>query len=120
MTYINNKRDANEAAILEIFKAAGGEWEQTQVGHDGYLHLKGMSFVIEVKNGNAPLTKDEVLFKNRIERTGVRYWIIRNEQMAAALINAEYSRIPDEIWIVENDKPRRIDKNSAIEWRMGA
>ena len=106
--FSKNKRDGNESDLLDIFTAAGGFWEQTRDGHDGVLHLRHKSFIVEIKVGNAPLTPAEVKFKNKLERTGVRYWILRTEQDALNLCSADYAAVIDEDWEVIDGKAVRI------------
>ena len=106
--FSKNKRDRNESDLLDIFTAARGFWEQTRDGHDGILHLRGKSFIVEIKNGNAALTPAEVKFKNKLELTGVRYWILRSEADALNLCMADYAALTNETWEVIDNKAVRI------------
>lgn len=100
MTYAQNRRDGNEAEIIQILKTKG-YWESLRNGtHDGNWHANGVTFNVEIKDGRKSpsrrkLTPLERQFKHSLELRGVRLWILLSCDDALNLVNGNYAAIPE-------------------------
>jgi len=93
MNYTKNKRDANENAIIELWRYLGCVWipQPRENGFDGVLCRNGQTWIVEIKNGGKPpsarkLTAGELKQKAELEAIGVRYNVVENEQQAVELV----------------------------------
>ncbi len=79
-----DKRDANEARLIELWSDAGGIWypQSRTTGFDGVAIFRGRVLLVEVKDGSQPpsrqsLTPNEQRQRERIEYHGIPYTIWR-------------------------------------------
>ena len=93
MTRFNKvtKKDLNQD---EIVKALENEGAVIKSVHslknlfDILVYYKGKTFSVEIKNGKySKLSEGEEKCKNDIEKSGVKYWIIRTVDEAIKMIN---------------------------------
>lgn len=105
----HGKRDKNESAIVAVFNRLNGFFEKTNDGHDGFLHLFGKTYAVEIKDGNKSLTIREVNYMNAVREFGIRVYILRNEMDAYALCHGHVELIANEKWELVDGKARRID-----------
>lgn len=90
MSYYKNDRDANEAALVQVWRAAGCIWipQDRHAGFDGILLAHNGNHIVEVKNPARKwkLTKAEQERKAELEARGYIYNIIETECDALALL----------------------------------
>ena len=83
------KVDKNQPEIVEVLRSHGAvvrSVAQLKKAFDLLVFYKGQTFIVEVKDGNKPLTDGELQFKSMVESAGVKYWVIRNIADALAMI----------------------------------
>lgn len=80
-----NRTDANQAEIVKVIRALGGEWidctDAPKAGYDGLTLWRGRSLVTEIKDGSKPpsarkLTDNEQKTKDKCDQRGVPYLIL--------------------------------------------
>lgn len=85
-----NRRDSNEKAILQFWKAMGCEWtpQPRQNGFDGVLVALNGVHIVEIKNPARKwqLTAGEKAKKAAVEAAGGTYHIIQTDDEARRLI----------------------------------
>jgi len=85
----NARNDNNQTEIVHILRLHGAKVRsvsQLKKAFDLLVFYKGQTFIVEVKNGNKPLTEGELEFKEIVESVGVKYWVIRNVTDALEMI----------------------------------
>jgi len=84
------KRDANEAAIIEVLRGAGAGVQQMDKddGHDLTVFHRGYVFICEIKNPARAweLTPNEKKTRELCEAHGVQYWILETEADALKML----------------------------------
>jgi hypothetical protein len=92
-----NRKDANQTLIEQALKRAGASVIDCTVapslGFDLLVAKGGSLHVVEVKDGNAPLSKrkltpGEAARKDELEYKGIKYNIVENVEQALKLIGA--------------------------------
>jgi hypothetical protein len=83
-----NRRDANEAEIVEFWRRMGCVWIPMKPGQgfDGLLIDRMGLFIVEIKGVGGKLTECEKDLMDKVESLGEEYYIIRDLQDAALLI----------------------------------
>jgi hypothetical protein len=93
-----NRKDANQILIEQALKRAGAVCIDCTVapslGFDLLVAKGGCLHIVEVKDGNAPLSKrkltpGEAARKEELEYKGVDYNIVENVEQALRLIGAK-------------------------------
>lgn len=94
--YSKSRRDANEAELVEIWRAAGAFWipMAPEAGFDGILVFRGIAHIVEIKdasqtNGRYHLTAAERRICQEIESRGKPYQIVTSVKQAMDLVEAE-------------------------------
>ena len=93
MTYVNNKRDANEREIITVAKHAGAHVIQMDknAGFDLLVvHPKGV-FIVEVKNPDLKwkFTQAEEAQMRRVERAGQEYHVVELAEDFIEMLNGK-------------------------------
>lgn len=92
---MRRKIDQNQNQIVEALRKAGAEWIPTSgdpsIGFDGIACRAGKIWLIEVKDGSKPpskqrLTKGEENRKLKLERVGVEIHTVASVESALFLI----------------------------------
>ena len=90
MSYIKNKRDANEAEIVEYLRFVGCVIIQMSkdAGFDMVVTRGSRNHIVEIKNPAVKwkLTDAEKSRKAEIEYAGGRYWVIETVDQAAKML----------------------------------
>ena len=85
-----NRRDANEAGLVQFWRALGCEWIEMSrhAGFDGVLVALNGVHIVEVKNPARrwTLTEAEQQRKAAVEQAGGRYNIVETDDDARRLI----------------------------------
>lgn len=91
--HYKNKRDLNEAKIIEIWCGLGYTWLQMKPGQgfDGLLVTPQGMYIVEIKNPDEywELTDSEKKLAESIEIMGQTYHIIESTEDALKLIGAK-------------------------------
>ena len=83
------KIDKNQPEIVQALRLHGAKVRsvaQLKKAFDLLVFYNGNTFIIEVKDGNKPLTEGEIEFKEIVESAGVKYWVIRSVTDALEMI----------------------------------
>lgn len=90
MTHYKNRRDNNEARLVELWERSGCIWipQDRHKGFDGVLLAPNGNHIIEIKNPdeNWKLTPAEEKRKAQLEAAGYVYNIIQTDNDALALL----------------------------------
>jgi hypothetical protein len=89
-----NRRDANEAEIVEFWRRMGCVWIPMKPGQgfDGLLiDRRGIIRIVEIKNFALgwSITPAEEKLSNEIEARGAKYYIVESLKAAATLIGLD-------------------------------
>lgn len=83
------KVDKNQPEIVAFLRSHGAKVRsvaQLKKAFDLLVFYNGQTFIVEVKDGNKPLTEGEIEFKEMVESVGVKYWVIRNIDDALVML----------------------------------
>lgn len=90
MTYLKNDRDANEAGLVQFWRAMGCHWipMDRHKGFDGLLVARNGVHIVEIKNPARRwnYTPAEVTRKVEVEKAGGVYNTIETDEQARKLI----------------------------------
>lgn len=93
MTYTKNKRDTNEAEIVEFFHNLGACWVpmDRNAGFDGLLLYRGILHIVEIKMPaeRNHLTQAERKRRDEAEERGIAYNVICSVDEAVKLLEAK-------------------------------
>lgn len=91
------RTDSNQAEIVKALRNAGAEVYHIHTIKnyaDLIVYYNNKTYTVEVKDGSKPpssrkLTEGELKAKEKIESTGVRYWVINSVQEALDMLNEQ-------------------------------
>ena len=81
--------DLNQKDIVFILRSHGAVVLHTHTLKnlfDIIVCYKGKTFLVEIKDGNKPLTEGEIKCKQLVESVDVKYWVVRNVQDAIDML----------------------------------
>jgi hypothetical protein len=81
--------DKNQGEIVQLLRAHGAKVRsvaQLKKAFDILVFFEGKTYVVEIKDGNKPLTEGEIEFKNMVESAGVTYNVVRCADDALKMI----------------------------------
>ena len=81
--------DKNQKSIVELLRSYGAvviHCHTLKNAFDLLVLYKGKTFIVEVKDGNKPLTDGEKRCKELVESAGVTYFVVKNCDDALALL----------------------------------
>lgn len=97
MNISKNKRDANEAELVGLWRRLGCIWipQPRENGFDGLLLRNGEMWIVEIKSGLLPpskrqLTANERAMRERAESADLEYHVIENLKQAADLVRLPF------------------------------
>lgn len=93
----SDKRDANEAEIVEFWRRLGGVWvkQSRDAGFDGVLGLDGKVYLVEIKNPDYTwdYTPAEVKRYTEFSATLVPIYTIETLQDAAEMVGRRLEEV---------------------------
>lgn len=99
------KKDANHNEIKQALENVGAyvhDTHQLKNAFDCLVYYKGNTYTCEIKGGKNKLTEGESACKEKIERAGVCYNILRSTEDALRMIGFIQSTATDAItWTIE-------------------
>lgn len=81
--------DKNQKEIVEFLRSKGAVVIHIHIVKNAFDIIvchNGKVFLVEIKDGVKKLTDGEIACRDSVESVGVKYWIIRNIEEAANMI----------------------------------